>query len=246
MADKEIMVPNDFTALKDFNLAEVMSTELAGMDITFDRISIPAAGGQAFEVPGELPGETDMVKDFTGVILFHHPLFGYYRDKYTGGKNAPDCASYDGIVGVGNPGGVCATCPLNQFGSGENGGKACKGKRRLYILREGELIPIILTLPIGSMKAFSVYIKQLLAKGKKSTGVVTKFSLTKATNAGGVAYSQAQFKVIRLLSDAELPFIEKMAEQVKAYATRVAFEEEPAVVVDPETGEVIDPDNPFA
>ena len=186
-----------------------------------------------------------MVKDFSGVILFHHPMFTYYRERFSGGNNAPDCGSYDGITGVGNPGGVCATCPLNQFGSGENGGKACKNKRRIYVLREGELIPILLVLPTGSMKEFSVYIKRLLAKGKKSNSVVTKFSLKKVTNASGIAYSQAQFAVDRVLTAEEMPFVQAMSDQVKSFATRVAYDDAPGEVIDPVTGEVYDPENPF-
>ena len=245
MGNNEIMNTNNYTALKDFNLAEALTSELGGMDISFDRVSIPAAGGQAFEVPGELPGETDMVKDFSGVILFHHPMFTYYRERFSGGNNAPDCGSYDGITGVGNPGGVCANCPLNQFGSGENGGKACKNKRRIYVLREGELIPILLVLPTGSMKEFSVYIKRLLAKGKKSNSVVTKFSLKKVTNASGIAYSQAQFAVDRVLTAEEMPFVQAMSDQVKSFATCVAYDDAPGEVIDPVTGEVYDPENPF-
>lgn len=246
MGNNEIMSTNNYTALKDFNLAEALTSELGGMDISFDRVSIPAAGGQAFEVPGEMPGETDMVKDFSGVILFHHPMFTYYRERFSGGNNAPDCGSYDGITGVGNPGGVCATCPLNQFGSGENGGKACKNKRRIYVLREGELIPILLVLPTGSMKEFAVYIKRLLAKGKKSNSVVTKFSLKKVTNASGIAYSQAQFAVERVLTDEEMPFVQAMSDQVKAFATRVAYDDATGTVIDPDTGEVYDLENPFS
>ena len=245
MTKNEMMNPNSYTALKDFNLAEALTSELGGMDISFDRVSIPAAGGQAFEVPGEMPGETDMVKEFSGVILFHHPMFTYYRERFSGGNNAPDCGSYDGNIGVGNPGGPCATCPLNQFGSGENGGKACKNKRRIYVLREGELIPILLVLPTGSMKEFSVYIKRLLAKGKKSNSVVTTFSLKKVTNASGIAYSQAQFAVDRFLTAEEMPFVQQMSDQVKSFATRVAYDEAPGEIIDPVTGEVFDPENPF-
>ena len=183
MNKNEMLPVNSYTTLKDFNLAEAMNDELSGMDVSFDRVTIPAAGGS------------------------------------------------------------CAHCPLNQFGSGENGGKACKNKRRIYILREGELIPILLTLPTGSMKAFAVYVKRLLAKGKKNSGVVTRFSLQKVQNAGGIAYSQAQFAVARLLTEEELPYIAAMAEQVKAFATRVGYEAEAvsAEAVDPETGEILPP-----
>ena len=236
----EIAVTGNYTALRDFNLAEAMASELNGMNITFDRVSVPAAGGLAFELPGELPGETDLAEEFTGVILFHHPLFTYYRDSFAGGSNPPDCGSYDGVYGVGDPGGRCDRCPLNQFGSDPGGGKACKNKRRLYILREGELIPILLTLPVGSMKEFAVYIKRLLAKGKKSSGVVTRFSLRKATNANNIAYSQVQFAVDRVLAPEEIPYISAMADQVKALASGVAYDtEQPADGdVNPFTGEV--------
>ena len=243
MSKKEMIPMNSYTALKDFNLAEAMASELSGMDVSFDRVTIPAAGGTAFELPGELPGETEAAKEFTGVILYHHPMFTYYRERFTGGNNAPDCGSYDGVTGTGNPGGSCAHCPLNQFGSGENGGKACKNKRRIYILREGELIPILLTLPSGSMRDFSVYVKRLLAKGKKSSSVVTKFSLQKATNANGIVYSKAQFAVDRALTPEEIPYIASMAEQVKSFATRVNYDDASAEMIDPETGEVLSPLN---
>ena len=243
MNETEMITTTGYTALRDFNLADAMRDELGGMDITFDRVTVPAAGGTTFELPGALPGETDAVKEFTGVILYHHPLFSLYRERFTGSNNAPDCGSYDGVTGVGNPGGDCASCPLNQFGSGENGGKACKNKRRIYILREGELIPLLLTLPTGSMKEFGVYIKRLLAKGKKSQSVVTRFSLKKVSNAGGIAYSQAQFAVARMLTAEEIPYIAAMADQVKQYATRVGYETETPVqeTIDPETGEVTQP-----
>jgi len=243
MSKNELSTVNSYTALQGFNLANAMSEEMVGMDVSFDRIKIPAAGGTVFEVPGTDPGETDAVKEFCGVILYHHPLFSYYRERFSGGNAAPDCGSYDGVAGVGDPGGNCAHCPLNQFGSGENGGKACKNKRRIYILREGELIPLLLTLPTGSMKEFSVYVKRLLAKGRKTSAVVTRFSLKKVTNAGGIAYSQAQFTVDRPLTDEELPYIAAMAEQVKQFATRVGYEDEPAaaMAVDPETGEIMEP-----
>jgi len=246
MNNTDMISSPGFTALKDFNLAEAMSDELGGMDVSFDRITIPAAGGMTFELPGELPGETDAVKEFAGVILFHHPLFTYYRESYSGGNNPPDCGSHDGVMGVGNPGGDCASCLFNQFGSGVNGGKACKNKRRIYILREGELIPLLLTLPTGSMKEFSVYIKRLLAKGKKSASVVTRFSLKKTSNAGGITYSQAQFAVDRVLAADELPYVAAMAEQVKGIAMQLGYEDSAVSEgssdfnIDPETGEIME------
>ena len=244
MSKNEMIPATNYTALKDFNLAEAVASEMSGMDVSFDRVTIPAAGGTTFELPGELPGETDAAKEFTGVILYHHPLFAYYRERFTGGNNAPDCGSYDGVTGVGTPGGSCAKCPLAQFGSGENNGKACKSRRRVFLLREGELFPMILSLPTGSLREFSRYIKRLLSKGRKSNTVVTRFSLKKATNSSGIAYSQAAFGVDRVLTEEEQRLIRTLTEQVKAYSNTVGFDAEepdPAIPVDPETGEVVEP-----
>lgn len=74
MSNNEMIPATNYTALKDFNLAEAMASEMNGMDVSFDRVTIPAAGGTTFELPGELPGETDAAKEFTGVILYHHGL----------------------------------------------------------------------------------------------------------------------------------------------------------------------------
>jgi hypothetical protein len=247
--DKALEVQKSgYLQLADFNMNEAMAEELDGLDGGFERIKIPSAGSTVFEVPGENPNEPDAVKEFSAVILYHHPLFAYYKDKYTGGSNPPDCGSFDGVIGEGDPGGNCAKCPYNQFGSGENGSKACKNRRRIYVLREGEIFPLLLSLPTGSLKEFSRYIKRLLSKGKKSNSVVTRFSLKKAVNSGGIAYSQAQFAVDRNLTAEEYALVSKLSEQVKAYSKHIGYEVDSGAEaaadelnVDPETGEVIQP-----
>jgi hypothetical protein len=232
-----------YLSLKDFNLADMMSQELDGLQGGFERIKIPSAGSTVFEVPGDNPSEPDTFKEFTAVILFHHPLYAFYKSKYTGGNQPPDCGSMDGVTGVGDPGGSCMNCPYNQFGSGENGSKACKNRRRIYVLRESEIFPMILSLPTGSLKEFSRYIKRLLSKGRKSNSVVTRFSLKKTTNSGGITFSQAQFAIDRVLSPQEHALIEALSEQVKAYSQDFGYEPEgtDAPAVDMETGEVIQP-----
>lgn len=234
-----------FMALKDFNLNDALTEELSGLSGSFERIKIPAAGMTVFEIPGENPDSPETVKEFSAVILHHHPLYAFYTDKYTGGSNPPDCGSFDGIIGVGNPGGDCSKCQFNKFGSGENGAKACKNRRRIYLLCEGEIFPMLLSLPTGSLKDFTRYIMRLLSKGKKSNAVVTKFSLKKATNNSGIAYSQAQFSVARDLTGEEFALISRLTEQVKTFSAHVGYDNESSVDmpsnVDPETGEVIEP-----
>jgi len=206
------------------NLAQMLAEEMDGLTLSFDRIKIPAGGGLAYEVPSDNPDSPDMVKEFSAVILYHHTVHVHYKDKYTGGNTPPDCASVNGHTGIEAETGelkACADCPNNKFGSGENGAKACKQKRRIYILRKGETLPIILSLPTGSLSDFSKYITRLLSKGSKSSGVVTKFSLKKAQNAGGISYSQAVLSVERNLTPDETKIIDRLAEQVKALAQRI-------------------------
>ena len=225
----ELMETNStgFLALQNFDLANVMSEEMDGLSTTFERIKIPSGGGIMFEIPGENPDEPETVKEFSAVILYQHSLNAYYKSEYQGGSNPPDCGSYDGHNGEGNPGGNCDVCPLNQYGSGKNGAKACKNRRRLYLLREGEIFPMILSLPTGSLKAFTRYLMRVIPKYKNS----------------GINYSQAQFAVERALSPEEYQLISAMTEQVKALSRSVGYEAEDAMNVDPETGEVIEPLN---
>ena len=110
-----------FLAVKDFNLNNMVSQEMEGLNVSFERIKIPSGGTTMFEIPGDNPDEPENVKEFSAVILYHHPLYSYYKDKYTGGSNPPDCSSIDGMFGDGVSGGKCSECPYNQFGSGENG-----------------------------------------------------------------------------------------------------------------------------
>lgn len=51
--------------------------ELSGLDNEFERIKIPAGGGTMFEFPSSNPDESDMVKDFSAVILYH-PMYVFY------------------------------------------------------------------------------------------------------------------------------------------------------------------------
>jgi hypothetical protein len=237
-----------FAALADKNFAAKAREELDGLGLTFERVKIPAGASTAFELPTE-GEETETAKEFPAVILYHHPLNAYYESKYAGGSNPPDCGSFDGKTGTG--GKDCATCPHNRFGTGENGAKACKNKRRVYILREGECFPLLLTLPTGSLRAFAKYLKTQLAKRRTSSSVITRFSLKKATSGGGIAFSQAAFAFERALTSEELALIKPLSEEMKTYAAQVGFDaalpEDDAVPdnIDPETGEIIEPIEPL-
>lgn len=198
---------------------EAVQEEMEGMDPSFDRIRIPSGGGIAFEVPGEDPENPDSEKEVYGVILDHHAICAWWATEYSGENNPPDCASIDGIVGVSRETGekkACASCPKNQYGSAAEGnGKACKNMRRIYFAKPDYMFPMLLVLPPTSLKNFANYIKRsIVGKGRRSCEVLTRFSLAKDRNAGGIVYSKAVFAPAGMLP-------ENIQEQVKAYAQEI-------------------------
>ena len=64
-----------------------------------------------------------------------------------------------------------------------------------------------------------------LTKGYKSNAVVTRFSLTKTTNKGGIAYAKAVFRMERKLTEDEMALIARMSDQIKEISQKVGFEE---------------------
>lgn len=222
-----------YLSLGEFDFQTTISEEMDGLNTFFERIKMPSGGTTLYQVPSENPEEPNFAKEFSAVILYHHPIRAYFKTKFTGAANPPDCGSLDAVKGFGTPGGDCKSCVYNEYNSGDNGSKACKERHRLYLLREGELFPVILSLPTGSLKELSRYFMRLLTKGIKSNEVVTKFTLVKATNKGGIVYAKACFRMERKLTAEELPLVAGLSEQIKTLSRKVGFEDvdtEPAMV----------------
>lgn len=205
-------------------MSKAMQEEYAGMEFQLDRVKFPSAGSTVFELPTE--GENaEVMKEITGVIVLNHPAYAYYATAYKGGNNPPDCCSFDGRQGIGTPGGNCHDCPMNRYGTstGKGQGKACKNRRMLYIIREGEYFPLMLSVPSGSLKTWQAYAKHHLAQLRKLSDVVTQITLRKATSSTGVIYSQMVFSTVRLLEPEEKAAIERASEQAKGYAAQFAM-----------------------
>lgn len=149
-----------------------------------DRIKVPSGGGTVWEVPS-LDGDR-AEKELNGVIIHKAPRRVYWDKPYGAedddGDGKPACQSQDGEYGVGTPGGACSACPLNEWETAENGkGKACRETRQLFILTEGELLPISVTVPPASLGAFREYTLRLLKSQLSTSDVVTKLTLSKET-----------------------------------------------------------------
>lgn len=217
MSNNETMMEN-----RNFNLPTMsegegfsndeLADDMDGLHLNFQRVKIPAGGALQYEIPGEDPENPDYTKYLEGVILFNHASCAYWLDGEIDENTAPMCSAVDGKVGIGEPGGTCAVCALNRFGTGENGkGKACKNMRVLYLLRDGEYMPLQVTLPPTSIKPFNDFYSAAFASRRRGTcGSIVQLGLKRIEN-GTNTYSVATF---RKLYD----FTGEQLVQVKVYA----------------------------
>ena len=192
---------------------EELAEDMDGLQISFPRVKIPAGGALQFEIPSDDPENPDYAKTLVGVILFHHPNNAYWPEGSEYDDNAtPLCSSVDGKLGIGEPGGSCAVCALNQFGSAAEGnGKACKNMRVLYLLRSGEFMNLQVTLPPTSLKPFREFMNQsFMLRRRAAYGSVVQIGLKKMSN-GKDDYSVATFRRLHDFSGEELA-------QIRAYA----------------------------
>ena len=218
---------------------EILEENMAGATPEFPRVKIPSGGGIAFEVPGDNPDEPDSVKELEGVVLDHYPVNAYWARKFTGENNPPDCASLDGKIGqapqnspVPWAGGIqdCKTCPFNQWGSAKDeagnstNGKACKNMHRIYLLRENEIFPVLVTLPPTSVPHWTAYTARLSGKLLRFYGVVTKIKLKKAKNKGGIEYSEAVFGKSKDLTPEEVAAMKELSLSLRAAMRNVTID----------------------
>lgn len=215
------------------DIAQMLTEELDGMgQVPFDAVKIPSGGGLSFELSGDDPDNPETAQTLTGVIVHHHPVNVYWEHDFDGAGGLPDCSSPDGKHGLNAKTGEvldCASCPYNQFGSGKGNSKACKNTHRVYLLRENETLPILLTLPPTSLRAFKDYLaKRLIMKGKRSTDVLTSIKLKREKNADGIAYSACVFTKAGDLTPDQIAAVKPVAAWVKGISSRVPVEQKPA------------------
>ena len=215
------------------DIAQMLTEELDGMgQVPFDAVKIPSGGGLSFELSGDDPDNPETAQTLTGVIVHHHPVNVYWEHDFDGAGGLPDCSSPDGKHGLNAKTGEvldCASCPYNQFGSGKGNSKACKNTHRVYLLRENEPLPILLTLPPTSLRAFKDYLaKRLIMKGKRSTDVLTSIKLKREKNADGIAYSACVFTKTGDLTPDQIAAVKPVAAWVKGISSRVPVEQKPA------------------
>lgn len=206
------LIPSSYLALaqdpktiKQF-LQENVGTSLRSFDL--DRVKVPGAGSTTWKVPTlDGPKNLDVIE---GIVIAWKDMRSYWPDKYTGGKQPPACTSRDLIVGVGHPGGKCATCPLAQFGSAKDdsgnpaAGQACRQLRMLLVLRDTSMLPLLLIVPPSSYRSVKQYFLRIVSSGLSYWAVTTQFHLVTDKNARGIEYSKAELARGRNLTPTEL------------------------------------------
>ena len=189
------------------------------------------------------------VELFEGHILHWHNANAYYDEGYTDGKTPPVCISTDGVRptemrDLEPQHDFCELhgkkCPLNEYGTAINDdgtkgdGKACQNTIRLYILVDGEIIPIMIKAPPTSLgdkaplKRFLVGMTNATVKAGVGTMyqlIKVRFSLYKEKFKKGEA-SILKLEEVKILTDRndekEGPEIERIAALYKQFKPLIA------------------------
>jgi hypothetical protein len=193
-------------------MKEVIAENIAGgiSEFDLDRVKVPSGGGITWEVP-TLDGLTT-TPDLGGIIIWYRDVRSYWKQSFDeGGGQPPDCSSADAHTGIGDPGGACATCPMSQFGSANKGrGQACTQSRQLFILRQGSVIPILLSAPPTSLKNIRNYMMRLSGNLVHYYGVVTNLTLVKDKNNEGIEYGKIVPHAVSMLPEDQLEVIKDL------------------------------------
>lgn len=197
---------------------------------SFLKIKVPTGGGIFWSLFNPETGEEESTKQFTGVVIKKQTTRGYWEGAMTSENKKPLCSSGDGINGTLY--GSCTTCPKSKFQNNEI--PECKERQLIYILREGSLLPTVLSVPRTSMKNFRIYGANLLGLGKRISSVITKFTLEKKVSGAGQEYSEVKFTMHEQVSKEEAkmiratftPLVENVMQHMAEYSVTDATDED--------------------
>lgn len=154
-------------------------------------------------------------EEIIGVMLCKQDV----RALWEKGSNIPLCSSFDCVTGVDSEGmqRPCAGCPYDEWGSAsddkeERRGKACKEMRRVYVVEKNSTVPIIVTLPPTSIKAWDEYCSARMTAGLTDLSAEVILRLIPGSS-GGYAYSVIHPKVGAKLTPADIVKFFKMRQQ---------------------------------
>lgn len=176
--------------------SSILRMNLGGEDMSvsdLDRVKVPS-GGATFWTVVDAAGERPQAA-IEGILVHTARRRAYWKDQNPSGS-PPDCGSSDCITGYGNPGGECAKCPLNVFGSavrqdGTQGrGKRCKEVGLLFLLQQGGALPTVISVPPASLKQLRTYKVRLAGMELPFYSVITRLTLSRVKSGDGIDFAQ--------------------------------------------------------
>ena len=165
------------------------------------RITTPAGGGTTWAY--NVLGTEQTAPQLDLIVLANIHSRAYWPDPLGEGDTRPACTSKDGVRGVGEPGGLCATCPHAQWGSSPKGtrGQACREFRVMPALVLPTLTMSLVRVPPTSARTADAYVQDLALAGLRVSQVITRATLVRAVNDGGITYAEVAFQATGTITD---------------------------------------------
>lgn len=194
------------------------------MDLfSLPRVNVPVGGGLSWQMPN---GES--VKALEGVIVVRTIPRAYYATSIedSGGGSPPDCASEDGVTGVGSPGGECATCPFAVYGSGKGDAQACHQRTRLFLMDGTTLLPLMIDLGPSAFRTVRRYVFAVMNAGTPLWHVRTSIGLVEAKSGSGIKYSLPELRSLGPLAPAQRAEVDAYRVELLPLVRRIPVEVE--------------------
>ena len=121
------------------------------------------------------------------------------------------CSSVDGINGIGEPGGACALCELNKYGTDVRERQGVQKHEAAYILRSGEYRLSCFSLPPTSLTPFNEFMNAVcIVRRRPAWSFVVQIGLKRVDN-GSNTYSVATFRKIADFTGEDIAKIKQYA-----------------------------------
>lgn len=220
---------NDYALVAMINnsggdLAEAMQENLGGASLgtfDFERIKVPSGKSIAWQYVDADTGKPKITETIEGIVVAWNDQKAYWKqslDEQGAVSGPPQCFSVDTVRGIGDPGVACETCKFNKFGSAKNDtgrGKACKDWRAIFVIRPGDILPILIPIPPTSIKNVKQYFINLAGRGIPYYRAVTQFNLSLDKNANGIEYAKVVCTAAGVVPDNLFAGIKGFHKQIK-------------------------------
>jgi len=174
-----------------------------GVDISnLDHVVVPPGGGKAFNLVDGVATE------LTGIIILAPQQNAYWPRTIEDEPNAPPvCTAPDARQAFGDPFNTgtsgphdCTICPLKTWGSDTKGkGKACRDLRPIFLLQEGDYLPLVIQTPRMSIRPLQEYLSRLTQKGIPYYSAITQIRLTQTQRPGTPVFSALTFTLLDVI-----------------------------------------------